>query len=188
MDIADELVDELEGATASGRRVVAKLNYSHEEMVRQILTNPGVSQNQLAAMFGYTPGWISQVLSSDAFQARLAEVRDKIEDPILIATIKERTEALYLRSLQILQEKLDRPATSVPDSLALKAAELGARGVGIGGFGKETTAPPPPPDTSRLERLVQNLDTVMHGRLINGQATEIEVRGNPVGGEEGRLQ
>lgn len=179
------MIGELESAVLAPRRPpVAKLNYSHEEMVRQILANPSVSQNQLAAMFGYTPGWISQVLSSDAFQARLAEVRDKLEDPILIATIKERTEALYIRSLQILQEKLDRPATSVPDSLALKAAELGARGIGIGGFGKDQAPPPAAPDTSRLERLVQNLDTVMHGRVINGQVTEIEVRGNPASSKE----
>ena len=37
-----------------------------------------------------------------------------------------------LRSLEILQEKLDRPAAQIPDNLALRSLELSSRALGYG--------------------------------------------------------
>lgn len=110
-----------------------RIRYTHEAMVDLILENPWISQGQLAAHFGYSQGWISTVITSDAFQAQLAARREELIDPELRATLQERFQALTAQSLRILQEKLSRPAEQVPDNLALRAAELGAKALGIGG-------------------------------------------------------
>lgn len=110
-----------------------KVRYTHEAMVDLILENPWISQNALAAHFGYSPGWVSTILTSDAFQAQLERRREELIDPELRITLRERFEALTAQSLRILQEKLSRPADQVADQLALRAAELGAKALGIGG-------------------------------------------------------
>lgn len=109
-----------------------KLRYTHEAVIDQIIANPGVSQNSLAAMFGYTPGWLSTVMGSDAFKTKLAERRGVLVDPVLSLSLNERFNGMVERSLAVLQEKLAQPALQVPDSLVLKAAELGARSLGLG--------------------------------------------------------
>jgi hypothetical protein len=112
-----------------------KLRYTHEAMVDILVAHPVISQNELATAFGYTPSWISTVLSSDAFKERLAARRDEVVNPVLLATVEERFEAVTKRSLEVLQEKLALPADMISDQLVLQAAALGARGMGKGGFG-----------------------------------------------------
>lgn len=129
---------ELEAMLAAAREkvearpVIAKVAYSHAAMIDLIIANPGISQNALANYFGYTPSWISQVISSDTFQGALAKRREEIVDPVLMATVKENFDALVLRSLDILQQKLNRPALEIPDNLALRALEIGSRAAGYG--------------------------------------------------------
>ena len=52
---------------------IQKVNYSHDGMINLILANRGITQNAIAAHYGYSASWVSQVMSSDAFQAKLAE-------------------------------------------------------------------------------------------------------------------
>ncbi len=129
MDMAD-LPDVPRGAQPP-----KKVNYTHDAVIDQIIARPGISQGQLAQMFGYTQSWLSVVMSSDAFRERLAERRGEVVDPAITASVEERFRAVTLRSLEVLQEKLSQPAQNVPDNLALRAMELGARGLQVGGFG-----------------------------------------------------
>lgn len=110
----------------------AKLRYTHEDCVDFIIANPGISQGALAARYGYSQSWMSTVINSDAFQARLAARREELVDPTLALTINERFAALTVRSLEVLQEKLSRDPVTVPDQLALQAAQLGAKSLGLG--------------------------------------------------------
>ena len=135
---------------------IAKMRYSHDAMVDLIVQNPWISQNELAATFGYTAGWVSQVISSDAFQARLAERKEEIVDPLIRATLEEQFKGLVARSLEVLRQKLDRPAAQVPDNLVLRAVELGAKAIGMGA---QHEIPLPP--ISSQERLA-----VLGGRLV----------------------
>src|SRR5690242_5806446 len=111
---------------------IAKINYSHDGMIDLIIANPGISQNQIAATFGYTAAWVSRVACSDAFQARLAERRRELIDPAIIETAESRIKALFMRSMEILEEKLEGPSNTIPDNLALRTAELAARAAGYG--------------------------------------------------------
>lgn len=144
-----------------------KVRYTHQAMIDLMISNPWISQDQLAAHFGYTPGWVSNVLAADSFQVMLAARREEIVDPALKATMEERFRALTIRSLQRLEEKLNKPVVS--DQVVLRAVELGAKALGIGG-----NAAPPAPPTIDLDRLA--------GRLIalKRKTDEKEVQGEVV--------
>lgn len=171
LQAGDQLLAELAGvpsrpsiAPTMGR--LQKVRYTHEAMIDFIIENPCVSQNALAAHFGFTPGWISNILASDSFQAAMASRREEIVDPELKASIEERFRALVIRSHKVLMDKLALPQVS--DQVALRALELGARALGVGG-----NAPPVPPPTDRLirlaERLVDLQSNVRQGVIYEGQ-------------------
>ena len=138
------------GEAAPTMGAIAKLRYSHEDMIDFILTHPGVSQNDLAARYGYSPSWISNVMASDAWKSRFAARREELVDPTLAMTLNERFTAMTEKSLERLMEKLSAPQVS--DNTVLKAVELGARASGIGG-----NAPPPPPAGDHLAQLASRL-------------------------------
>lgn len=108
----------------------AKVNYTHDGMINLLIANRGISQNQIAAHFGYSASWVSQIMCSDAFQAKLAERAAEIEDPTLRATVKEGLEGILARSMALLKKKLDDE--NPPDQLVLRSVELSSRALGYG--------------------------------------------------------
>ncbi|MDZ4345075.1 MAG: hypothetical protein U1E51_21850 [Candidatus Binatia bacterium] len=150
---------------------VAKVNYSHLDMIDYLLAHPGASLKDLAARYGYSIGWICNVQASDAWKSAYAARRAELVDPVLAATIAERFEGVTALSLQRLQEKLEAPQVS--DQVVLRAVELGARAIGIGG-----NAPPPAPSQDHLARLAERLielqsNVRQKGVLINGESHEV---------------
>lgn len=131
-----------------------KISYTHQAMIDLIVAKPWLAQGELAAHFGYTPGWISNILASDAFQEQLAKRKEELEDPILKASIEERMKALTIQSISVLQKKLEQ--TEVSADVALKALELGSKGLGLGGNAPQA-APQPALVESRLRLLAGNL-------------------------------
>lgn len=180
---ADPLMTELLGPPAPWRpggpsagAGIKKVSYTHDSMINLIIANPVIDQNQLAAHYGYTPAWVSQIIASDAFQTRLAERKDELIDPTIRATIEENFKGLVVRSLAILKEKLNRPTSAIPDNLALRTLELSSRALG---YGARLEAPPAPSADGRLEelgeRLVGLLERKKAERSITIDAQEITV-------------
>lgn len=165
------------GGVGGAKPVVQKLTYSHQAMIDLILANPGISQNAIAERFGYTPSWISQVMSSDAFQAAFAARRAEIVDPALALTVEQNFKALVARSLDILQQKLNRPANEIPDQLALRAFEIGAR---VAGYGHSDA----PPVTARQEVHV-HLEQLGSGLVALLQRKKTEVQALPAAVSDG---
>lgn len=180
--VGDKLVAELVGdnlpsrSTAPTMGRLQKVSYTHESMIDLIISDPWIDQNHIAAHFGYTPGWISNVMASDAFQSAMAKRKDEIVNPELKATVEEHFRALVLQSVMRLKGMLAEP--SCPPQVALRAAELGAKALGIGGH----APPPPPPAPDRLEKLAVRLLALKQqsdtGRIINGEVLEtVSVKG-----------
>jgi hypothetical protein len=157
----------------SGRIQIQKVRYTHEDCIDLILAQPGISQNELAARYGYSPAWISVVINSDAFQSRLASRRVELVDPVLAATLNERFRALTVRSLEVLQEKLSLPSQSVPDQLALQAAALGAKSLGLGVPQAQAT-----PAGDNLSVLAERLRTFVR-RTQTEEVIDVVVREAP---------
>lgn len=158
--------------TAGGARQIERLGYSHDAMIDVLIANPGVTQNRLGEFFGYTGSWVSTIMASDAFQVRLAARRAELVDPIISASIDERLKALTTRSIQIVQDALEKPDVSV--DVALKAAAFGAKALGIGGNAAPKLLIEGQGD--RLAALAQKLDRVLmekRGEVIDVESTEI---------------
>lgn len=111
---------------------IRKISYTHDGLIDMILAHPEFSQGQLAHEFGYTQAWLSQIMASDAFKARLAERKEAMVDPVLRLQVEERFKGIVERSVEILMEKLSVPASQVPDQLALRALEISSRAAGFG--------------------------------------------------------
>lgn len=150
---------------------IAKISYTHDGMIDLIIAKPQISNGELAAHFGYTAPWVSMIKSSDAFKARLAERRGELVDPTITATIQDRMKAVTERSLEVIAEKLAQPAALVPDALALRAAELGAKSMGLG-------QQAPAPAGANLESLAQRLLDLQAGlrRQPTTEVIDVEVR------------
>ncbi len=130
--------------------VVAKMNYSHSDMIDFIISHPGCTQNAIAARYGYSVGWVSNVMASDAWQSAMSARRAEICDPVLVASVEERFKGITLMSLERLKQKLEAPQVS--DNVVLKALELGAKAIGVGG-----NAVPQVPQGDHLAQLANRL-------------------------------
>lgn len=163
---AESLLDELATAepAAPAPKGIAKLRYTHDAMVDLIIANPAISQNDLARHFGYSASWVSQVIASDAFQTRLAERSEELVDPTIRATVKDRFEALVLRSLDILRQKLDRPTADIPDQLALRTLDIASRAAGYGAKVEATKVEVNV--HQNLEVLGENLVRLLHRKKV----------------------
>jgi hypothetical protein len=64
----------------------------------------------------------------------------------------------------VLQEQLSAPAAAINPDVALKAAALGAKAMGIGGFSAKVEAAPIAPAADRLDVLASRLLGLMGGR------------------------
>lgn len=108
--------------------VIDKPNYTHEALINQIIANPAISQRELARHFGYTEGWVSQILRSDALRELLAARKVEVLGP-LFAEAEKRFEALAHRSIDVLMEQLDTKGSA---DVALKALDITSRAMGYG--------------------------------------------------------
>jgi len=115
--------------TASAANAIARVKYSHDAMIDMIIANPAISQGMLAANFGYTQAWVSQVINSDAFQARLAMRKEELVDPGILASIEERFKGLIHQSVTVIGDKL--AATQNAD-LALGTLAVMTKAMGYG--------------------------------------------------------
>lgn len=115
--------------TESAALSIARVKYSHDAMIDMLIANPDVKQGELAQQFGYTQAWVSRVMNSDAFLARLATRKGDLVDPSIALTLDEKFRALANQSLDVIMEKLT--VTKNPDT-ALKALELSSKALGYG--------------------------------------------------------
>ncbi len=150
------------------KQAIKAINYSHDGMINLIIANRGISQNALARHFGYSASWVSQVMSSDAFQARLLERAGELEDPTLKATIEENLKGITARSMEILKEKLSAPADQVPDNLALRSLDLATRALGYGA--RESAVNVQVNVGEHLEKMGDNLTKLLARRKIEASA------------------
>lgn len=57
---------------------IQRISYSHEALINWLLENPDRPLRDAAAYFGYTQSWVSTVIHSDIFQAKLLLRQDAV--------------------------------------------------------------------------------------------------------------
>jgi len=110
-------------------RGIKTVSYTHEAMIDLILTEPSITAVELAEVFGYSAGWVSRVIASDAFRARLAERKSQLIDPMVAASLDERLRGVAIHSMAIIQDKLanssEESAQFAMDALGLATVAMG---------------------------------------------------------------
>lgn len=122
-------------STEFSAKILKKCRYTHDAMVDAIIANPGISEIELGEMFGYSKQWVSRLMCSDAFQARLALRKGEIIDPKLTATVEERIRGVAMKSLEVIMTNLEANPNM---GNALKAAELTLK---AGAYGAKPSNP-----------------------------------------------
>lgn len=129
-------VDPLTGKSIDS---LATVRYTHEAMADRIIADPAIHQNHLAVIFGFTPGWVSKMVNSDAFQSYLYARKEELTDPALRARIEERMRSIDAQlktiadlSLQRITEKLANDACPATDDFLLQTAKLSTAALGYG--------------------------------------------------------
>jgi hypothetical protein len=116
-----------------------KLAPVHIQMMDYIQANPGCKLEDVAAACGgYSIGWISQIVNSDAFQAMLKERQVEVFGELKM-TIKDRVVGLAHLSLKRLEEKI--PVEQDVDKVA-NVADLALKALGFGPKGPNTPGAP----------------------------------------------
>lgn len=110
---------------------ITRITWSKEIMIDYMLTHPGVTQDEIAAVFDRTPTWISIVINSDSFKAALEERRREFADPVIMATIKDKLQAAASKSIEMIVERLHGPIPPKDDFL-LETAKLATAALGYG--------------------------------------------------------
>lgn len=128
----DAMFAELESTPDRPRTQLTKIRYSHEAMIDLILTNPAISNNELAARFGYSASWVSTIQQTDAFQTALAAKRERLVDPILRSSLEEQMKGMTARSMEVIQHHMNKLPENIPIQVALKVFDLSSRAAGYG--------------------------------------------------------
>lgn len=146
----------------------AKLSYTHDAMIDLIIANPAISNNELAVSFGYTPAWCSMIKGSDAFRARLAARRAELVDPQITLSLEEKIRGVSERAVEVLAEKLTAPAVAISDQLAIRAAEFGAKALGVGGHAPAAVVP-----ADHLEQLAKRMIELQQRHRSNRNVEDV---------------
>lgn len=102
---------------------LVKVTYTHDAMIDLIIQEPTVSVKELAELFNYSSAWVSRILASDSFQARLAARKSDLIDPLIAQSLNERMRGVTIQSLEIIKGKLE---TEESASYALEALGIAA--------------------------------------------------------------
>ena len=105
---------------------IVKTSYTHEAMIDLIIQDPAVSSAELAEVFSYSPAWVSRILASDSFQARLAQRKSALVDPIISRSLNERFRSVVIRSMEVVEAKLIAEPSA---QYAMEALELATSGL-----------------------------------------------------------
>jgi len=151
----------------------AALRYSPALFVDLIINNPDYSSKQLGEIFGKPQSWVAQVLASANFQSALDPRRTEVLNPEYAMTLEERFRGLTIRSLNILQDKMEA-GKALPDMTVLKIAELGIKALGMGQKAAEKAAPEEAPKNSS-EMVADRIMAAMAKRKEAQQGDAVDV-------------
>lgn len=113
------------------RSGIVRLSYTHDAMVDVILQEPTVTYEELAEIFGYSRGWVQRVCVSDSFQARIAQRKEQLLDPIISRSLNERMRGVAVKAIDLISEKLASPEAGAQyalDALGIASGAMNRKG------------------------------------------------------------
>lgn len=107
------------GEYSSSRKQIKKMGTQHEAILNWLIENPTTTTRDCAEYFGVQPAWIRSIVSSDAFQLRLAERQDAVFHTVVL-DLREKLHGAAHEAIDRLVEKIK---TIEDPALLLKAVD-----------------------------------------------------------------
>ncbi len=86
---------------------LGRLSITHDAVMDWLLANPGKGQMRACAeYFGFTRAWLSSMIWSDAFQAKLRDKKEKLFDETVIP-LRDQMNGVAQRAIERLGEKVE---------------------------------------------------------------------------------
>ena len=83
-----------------------KMRYGYQAVLEMIVSDPTITQGEIAEALGYTQAWVSLIINSDAFQQELRVRNDQIFNDVIIP-LRRKVEAVAHRAVEKVAEALD---------------------------------------------------------------------------------
>lgn len=169
----------LVSASDSGTKpTIRRLNFSHEAIARWMLENPDKDLGDCAAQFGYTKGWLSIIIHSDAFAAHYRRLQDNADD-LVVADIPAKMRGVAGLALEALADQVVAAAedkTVAPREFLLRTSEALLSKLGYGNNAKGGVNINVPPG-GKASVVVVDGDTLDRARakLVERRANEEKV-------------
>lgn len=110
---------------------IQKVSIKHESIMNFLLENPTCSLGEVAGYFQISQSWLSCIIHSDAFQAKLRERQDTVFHHTVVATIKDKAALVAHAALDKLADQLTMGVVTDPKQLTETADKiLGRLGYG----------------------------------------------------------
>lgn len=108
---------------------IKHLSHTHEAIMEHMVANPEESLESVAKRFGYTQGWLSQLIHSSLFQAQL-HYRQDVSFSEAALSVKDRISHMAHQSLKRLNERIE--FGSLNNGELIDTAELALKSLGFG--------------------------------------------------------
>jgi len=92
------------------RPTIKRCSFTHDALAQWMIENPSSNLGDAAEHFGYTRGWLSCIIHSDAFQARYKELLDKA-DVVVIHDIPAKLRGIASQALEGLAAEVEVAST-----------------------------------------------------------------------------
>lgn len=152
---------------------IQEVRIRHEAIMDFMIANPTVKQGDIAAKFGLTEAWLSQVIHSDAFQLMLRDKQDKIFHHTVLPLREKMTVAAHLGMDRLIErlpqetelEVLRKTSEGLLDRLGFSPkGNLNPAPGGVGGVVVNI-------NLSELEQARQLLHNKRLGVTVDGEST-----------------
>ena len=157
---------------------IQKIKNKHKAILEMMVSNPEMTQRDIAKEFGMTEGWLSQIINSDIFQAQLEEMQEARFHRTLIP-LESKLSALAHSALDELSDQMAAGAIKSQEALK-ETAEMALDRLGYSPKGNGHAIPGNLPPGATFERVTVPAETLQRARQNFGQkAAEREVNAPP---------
>ena len=154
---------------------IAKISDLHEGILNYIVTNPKASRMEVCEEFGVTRSWVSIIIHSDVFQAKLRDRQNEVFTEAIVAPIQDKLLGAAHMATERLMDLLpyESEVKNVAGALdtTLKNLGYGQRAAGV-----NVTA-------ENVQILQASPDALARARSMVGAARAKATEGEPLEGE-----
>lgn len=160
---------------------VKRMRYWHEYVIDLMLTNPQLTQGQIAAMLNRSEAWLSRIVNSDMFRAQYEARRFALNAEVDVS-ITEKLQSLADIALDQMTERVVQQGNSLPMGVLQETCALALKSLGYGAAPRGSQGGQGPQVNVHVHQATP--DSLAEARARLRMVTQIEVSNGPEGAGE----